>query len=179
MVFNVHAPDCAMNFEEHQKFMQTPRKVPFWLKSSHLFFFCVVCVSLSRFWRSSFASCRCGFDHSSFLEISSSQWRLMTEQREMGLKRRRERVSLLVKCGKRIFWQRRSLSTVTRSGIAASARRRMFGRDRSVEGVRLRFRQCYKPNTCKRCHRRADGPGQHHLRQLMERTKFCRTKASG
>ena len=81
-----------------------------------------------------------------------------------GFKRRRGRVTWPVMCGKRSFWQGRSLLTVARSRFTATARRRMFGRDRSVAGARRGSRQCCKPNTCKRCQRKVDAAGRHHLR---------------
>ena len=65
---------------------------------------------------------------------------------------------------------------VSDGGIAASARRRMFGRGRSAKGVRLTFRQCYKASTCRLCHRRLDAAGQRHRPQLMERIRCWCTK---
>ena len=93
-----------------------------WLKmfgSSHAVPFCVVCLSPDHD-SGDLPLCSrcCGFDRSSFVETSSSQWRLITVRREMGFKRRRERV-----CGKMNLWPGRSSLVVARSGIAASAKR--------------------------------------------------------
>ena len=97
-------------------------KEPF---KANLFLLCGVFGSRSRLRRFSFVFRCCRFDRSSFLEISPSQWVLMTVRREMALKRRRERVLWSVKCGKMSFCKRRSSLIVASSGTAASARRRV------------------------------------------------------
>ena len=104
-------------------------------------------------------SCCCVLDRSSFVVLSSSKWELMTVRREMGSNAEEEGSDGPGKCGKRSSWQRRSPSTVARSGTVALNWKRTFGRGRSVAGARRASRLCYKVNTPKQCRQRVVAAG--------------------
>ena len=94
------------------------------------------------------SSC-CGFDRSSFVDISSIHRGPVTVRKVRDGRHKRRRDGWQVKDGWKSYSHKPSLLMVARSGVVVYARRRTCGQDRGVAGARQTFRQCCKTNTCK------------------------------
>ena len=147
------------------------------LVSKHVVLFCCVLVFRARFWRSYVVRC-CGF-YCSFVNISSSQWRLVTVRSNVDVKHTTEKFSCWARCVRTSVNQKQLSLMFERTGIDACVPKPVSGRETSVADARPTFWQGCVETICKPRPRGMGAVGQLRRYRVMEKTVSWRTKHSG